>query len=251
MVLRISLIVTIVACLISAYIGHFKVVPRINELQGSLSQTRQELMTIQQREAQARRQAQENKDLADQLQLQLDQTKEQLAEAKKLIDQQRKRADKAEEDLNQTRKELTDTLRELAAWKALGISLDTVRTRLAELGEARQMIAALQNENRILLEKLSHLRNRLSIYEGTQEPKVELPEGLKGQVVAMDPKWEFVVINIGRKHGALPGGELLVSRDGKLVGKIRIIRVEEDQSVANILPDWKQTDVKIGDIVLY
>ena len=43
----------------------------------------------------------------------------------------------------------------------------------------------------------------------------------------------------------------MVSRGGKLVGKVQISSVENDRSVANVLPGWLQADIKVGDEVLY
>jgi hypothetical protein len=43
---------------------------------------------------------------------------------------------------------------------------------------------------------------------------------------------------------------MLVNRDGKLVAKVRLSRVEENQSVANVMSEWKQADVQVGDIVM-
>ena len=44
---------------------------------------------------------------------------------------------------------------------------------------------------------------------------------------------------------------MLVSRDGKLVAKIRVTTVEPGRSVANVLPEWKQAEVMEGDVVLH
>lgn len=251
MIVRVSLIVACVMAVVSIYLTHFRLAPYITGLNQDLQVTRQELAEAQNREAKVRKELQDTQDLANQLQQELQQTKDQLTETQKVAQQQRARADRAEEELNKTRKTLTDTEHELAAWRSLGIPVGTVRARLVELQEAQKTIAALQDENRLLLQRVAELRKRIMAYEGEQEPKVELPEGLKGKVIAVDPKWQFVVLDIGRRQGALPGGELLVARDGRLVAKVRIVRVAEDQSVANVLPEWKQAEVKVGDYVLY
>jgi hypothetical protein len=45
----------------------------------------------------------------------------------------------------------------------------------------------------------------------------------------------------------------MVRRGDKLVGKVKIVTVEANRSVANVLPTWKQGDVAVaaGDQVLY
>ena len=44
--------------------------------------------------------------------------------------------------------------------------------------------------------------------------------------------------------------EALVSRDGKLVAKVKVRAVERDRSIANVLPGWKLTDVYEGDVAV-
>ena len=72
---------------------------------------------------------------------------------------------------------------------------------------------------------------------------------LKGKIVAVDPKWDFVVLNIGGDQGVLQDGEMLVSRDGKLVAKVIVRSVQKDRCIANVVPGWKLGDVIEGDEV--
>ena len=78
---------------------------------------------------------------------------------------------------------------------------------------------------------------------------MKLPADLKGQVVVVDPKWDFVVLDIGDEQGVLQDGEMLVSRNGKLVAKVIVRTVEKDRSIANIVPGWKLGEVFEGDQV--
>ena len=78
-----------------------------------------------------------------------------------------------------------------------------------------------------------------------------MPAGLNGRVVVVDPKYDFVVLNIGEKQGVVENGVLMVSRDSKLVAKVRITSVSPDRSIGNIMPGWKLGDVMEGDLVVY
>jgi len=78
---------------------------------------------------------------------------------------------------------------------------------------------------------------------------IKLRADLKGKVIVVDPKWEFVVLDIGENQGAIQDGELLVSREGKLVAKIIIRNVQKDRSIANIIPGWKLGEMIEGDEV--
>ena len=79
---------------------------------------------------------------------------------------------------------------------------------------------------------------------------VPLPANLKGQVMAVDPKWDFVVVNVGEEQGVVKDGEMLVSRDGKLVAKVIIRSVQRDRCIANMVPGWKLGDIFEGDQVI-
>lgn len=79
----------------------------------------------------------------------------------------------------------------------------------------------------------------------------KLPAGLEGKIVAVDPKYQYVVMNIGGNHGVLMDGEMLLIRDNEILGQVRVTRVEDDFSVANIIQDFKQGEAIEGDSVIY
>jgi type II secretory pathway component PulC len=105
------------------------------------------------------------------------------------------------------------------------------------------------NEEKLVLQRaVSRLQTRLAKYEGTDNV-VKLRADLKGIIIAVDPKWDFVVLNIGEEQGVLEDGELLVNRDGKLVAKIVVRSVQKDRCIANIVPGWQLGEVFEGDEV--
>ncbi|MEY2407983.1 MAG: hypothetical protein QOF48_653 [Verrucomicrobiota bacterium] len=65
----------------------------------------------------------------------------------------------------------------------------------------------------------------------------------------VDPKWDFMVLDVGSKLGLKERGVLLVSRNGTLVAKVRVTNVQPDRCIANIMPGWKLKDVMEGDLV--
>jgi hypothetical protein len=80
---------------------------------------------------------------------------------------------------------------------------------------------------------------------------VPLPAGTKGNVVAVDPKWNFVVLDLCATNKMLEGGVLMVHRNSKLVGKVRISEVLENRSIASLMPGWRLADIEEGDQVIY
>jgi hypothetical protein len=108
---------------------------------------------------------------------------------------------------------------------------------------------ALKGENKLLGRTLNQTKTELDLLTGAID-KVKLPADLKGKVIAVDPKYEFVVLDIGSDDRVLPRGEMLVNRSGKLVARIRILTTEPHRSVANVLSDWKQGEIMEGDVAL-
>ncbi|MBX7208635.1 MAG: hypothetical protein K1X78_10005 [Verrucomicrobiaceae bacterium] len=61
--------------------------------------------------------------------------------------------------------------------------------------------------------------------------------GLTARVVAVNNDWGFVVIDAGKGIGITEETKLLVTRGTKTVGKLNIISVDGNRTVANILTD--------------
>ena len=80
-----------------------------------------------------------------------------------------------------------------------------------------------------------------------------LMNGLRGQVLAVDHNWNFVVLNLGNRNGVNNNAEMIVQRGGSMVGRIKITSVEPSQSVADIVPNSVPAgvDVRPGDTVVF
>lgn len=161
-----------------------------------------------------------------------------------------KRANTATETLKKTTVERDAARNDLAAWNGLGIPLESIRSTLASLKSVTQERDAINAENKVLLATNHKLDEKLKALT-TEDYEVKLPAGLKGNVLVADPKYEFVVLDIGEKQGVLEDGKLLVNRRGKLIAKVRVKSVQSDRCIANVLPGWKQEDIMEGDQVVY
>jgi hypothetical protein len=140
---------------------------------------------------------------------------------------------------------------ELQAYKVAsgGKSPKEVEQLANALRNAQETIDAINAEKVVLARNNVRLKNELRRIIGEDQDFVKLRADLKGEVVKVDPKWDFVVLNIGDDQGALEDGELLVSRSGKLVAKIIIRNVEKGRCVANVVPGWKLGEIFEGDVV--
>ncbi len=196
--------------------------------------------------------------LAKDTQSKLDKTTQQLAATKQERDNAVAAKDVAEkaltgvkDNLKRTQEDLDAAKDKLAAWDALGIPITQAREILNSLKKVQEEEAALQSEKEIIYAKCQKLQSKLDeILSPNHEP--DMPEGLRGKVLAVDPRYDFVVLNIGDKDGAVMNGRLLVNRNGKLVAKLKITEdVQANRCIANVEPGWKLSDVMEGDEVFY
>jgi ABC-type transporter Mla subunit MlaD len=160
-----------------------------------------------------------------------------------------KRAADLSEKLAKTTKDLSDTKDELVAYQASGFTSAQVLSLVKDLKALQDNLAGARDENKVLGSDNEKLRFKLKRYEG-EITTIFLPPNLKGKILNTDPKWDFVVLDIGEDQGVKQDGELLVSRSGKLVAKIIVRSVQKDRCIANVMPDWKLGDVLEGDLVI-
>lgn len=248
---RVALILAALAAAGSLVLSFTVTKPKIETLTGERDSLTTRLDYSETAKTEAEKKAKAATTAAEKSASELATTRKELEESSALASQQRTRADKYFADLNKANADKNSAQEQLARWSALRIQPDQVIALQNDLKTTRETAAALADQERILTRNISNLKDKLSKYEDETQV-VEMP-GLKGNVVAVDTKWDFVVLDVGASKGAKAGGQLLVRRGDKLVGKVRIISVEDGRSIANVLPAWKQGDVAVaaGDAVIY
>lgn len=248
MLLRISLIVAILAALAAGTLNivqvRTKITTLISQRDDFHSQLDQTKITLDKT----------TKDLTK-TKADLSATQQQLADAisarkkaEETATAQQKRADDLTDKLAKTTADLNETHGQLEAYTSIGMTAKEVSLLAKQLRDAQEAIAVANEEKSVLTRTVVRLQNKLNQFIG-QDYVVKLRPDLKGKVIVVDPKWDFVVLNIGEDQGVLQDGELLVSRDGKLVAKVVVRTVERNRSIANIIPGWKIGDVYEGDLV--
>jgi hypothetical protein len=249
MLIRISLILAILAALGAGVLNFVVVKDKIAALTDDRNTQRS------QKEQAQTDLASTQKDLA-RTQSDLKQTQDQLADANSerdkavaTADAQSKRADDLSDKLAKVSQERDDAQNSLAAYTATGIKAEDVGKLSRDLKDAQDAIEVGNEEKVVLVRTITRLTNELAEITGTGDYVVKLPADLKGKILVVDPKWDFVVLNIGEDQGVLQDGELLVSRDGKLVAKVVVRTIEKDRCIANIVPGWKLGEVFEGDEV--
>ena len=166
--------------------------------------------------------------------------------------EQRQRADQHEADAKKFEADLVKASNFVQSWELFqqaNGTQDQIKQKLNTYRDVNNQRAQFLAENGILLSQIEKQGVELARYTGASV-KVALPRTLQGKVTAVDAQFDFVVLDIGESQGAREHGELLVSRGEKLIGKLRILDVKKDHSIANILPDWKQGEIQTGDLVI-
>src|SRR6266480_2675223 len=77
--------------------------------------------------------------------------------------------------------------------------------------------------------------------------------GVRGTVLAYNQAYNFVVLNLGARNGVETNSEMIVLREGTLIGKIRISSVEPATAIGDIMTNSLARGVQVqpGDTVIY
>jgi regulator of replication initiation timing len=250
MLLKISLGLAILLGLATVFISHTQVGGKIATLNEDLTNTRSQLATTQQSEQKLRVEARNLRGQLESTNALLAETTRALTDASAKAQEQQARADRAAAELNTVTAERNTAQQELSQWRLFELSPEQIRNNLTRLRQVERELDTAAADNQALNRRREDLERRLARYEGDIEPDIELPSTAKGQIVAVDPKYDFVILNIGGNQGLVPDAKLLVSRDGKLIGTVKITSVEPNRAIGNVLPEWKQDELMEGDEVI-
>lgn len=257
MLLKISLIVAILAGVATLVITHLQVADRVESLKGTLSTTQTELTTAREDADKSKKDAKAAKEDAEKKGKELIDTQARLEVVTGESKAHETRANKFEADYQKTVGALNESTRSLAAWQALGIPVDQVRNSLVELVRVKDANQAMTSTNDVLTRKLSQAQAELAIYREKKQMSPPLPEGLKGRVLLVprptteEPDdWGFVVLDVGSDQGVAERCEMLASREGKLIAKLRVARVTATRSFADPMPGWTGGELRVGDVVI-
>jgi myosin heavy subunit len=186
----------------------------------------------------------------------LDQANANLQTTKVALDQKTQEAEGLKTQLADTTQQLEKTKSDLASvqdalgkiqqgFKDLGIedigSIEKLRDKIISMGE----------ENKILGQQLTAMRGENQRLEAEVVRLSTTPVGLRGHVSVVESKWGFIVMDVGHDKLVQPNSEFLVYRDSKFVGKVQVVSVAAQNSVAQILPDYLQRPPQPGDLVVH
>ena len=125
----------------------------------------------------------------------------------------------------------------------------------AQLEDARRQLDSAEKEKVFLSEKLQTTQERPTQPQEEKKRRETGPRrpGVRGTVLAVNQAYNFVVLNLGARQGIQPNSEMLVLREGTLIGKIRISSVEPATAIGDIISSSLARGIQVqpGDIVIY
>jgi hypothetical protein len=250
MLLRIFLILAILAGLGTILVSQLQLRPQI---QGIIEERETNHKNWKTQETRANKL---NKDLKDtegrlaKTTKDLEDTQSELTGTKSKLASEQNRANDLQGKLTKATAEAKDAQQKLAAFDVLGVTPDQVRSLKDSEKKIREVNQVLEEEKKLLARKLGQAEEKIALYEGGADVVKVLPRSIRGKVIVVDPKWDFVVLDVGKNQGVEATGMLLVSRDSKLVAKVKVTSVQDDRCVANVVPGWKLGEVFEGDAVM-
>lgn len=250
MLLRVFLILAILAGIGTVAVTQFMVRPHVTTIIEQRNTHERNWQTEQRRANKLDRDLKDTQQKLTSTETELETTKNNLAAQTTRANEQERRGNMLQQNLDTTKQQLTDAQRELAAWGALGIPVDAVKQVIESEKRYRANYEIVQGEKKIILAENKRLQGIIDEIIRPEDRPVEMP-GVKGTIVAVDPKWNFVVLNVGEKAGAKPRGVFMVSRNGKLIGKVKVATVQPERSIANIMPGWQLEEIMEGDQVIF
>lgn len=125
----------------------------------------------------------------------------------------------------------------------------------AALEDTKKQLEAAEQEKAVLGEKVKAAQDQLVAMQEEKKRRDagSNTPGVHGTVLAVNQAYNFVVLGIGERQGVVPNSEMLVLRDGSLIGKIRISSVEPTTSIGDIVTSSlpRGVEVQPGDTVVY
>jgi DNA repair exonuclease SbcCD ATPase subunit len=166
----------------------------------------------------------------------------------------------SEDRVKAKKEEFEQTKRDLASTKAkLQETEEKLSSAITKTAELEKQIASLN-------EAIGKYRKMIGGEDMDKEPpqEAELAKKLIGKVLEVNDKWDFIVIDLGKNNkmhlGAskkeifvpLPEGKkMIVSRGDRPIAEVKIVRVNESCSIADVIPGKKYGSIQPGDKVFF
>lgn len=156
-------------------------------------------------------------------------------------------------DLESTNSKLKLTAEQLQAYQdgLKGKKPDELFQEINDLSEKvkvaegeQKMLAAARDKTEAELKKL---RDQMEMIK----PGGTKSMSLSGRILAVNPTWNFVILDLGKNDQVVEGLTMVVYRGEKMIGKIKTVTVDAQTAVADVLPETPAAAIEVGDQVVY
>ncbi len=155
-------------------------------------------------------------------------------------------------------KKKIDASMEALRGKFPGIELGEVPRVVKELEASQKKLVGEQEDASLVKKRLEEdIAKNLAESSRIAEKNLQSIKRVEGNtfqatIVAVDNDWNFVVIGAGEKSGLTGSSKLLIQRDGRLLGKLLISKLEPNTAVADVEPGSLRNGVALqaGDQVI-
>jgi hypothetical protein len=187
-------------------------------------------------------------------------TKTDLTEAQAKNQELSLTADKLTKDLSTTKTDLESTNSKLTLTaEQLQAYTDELKGKkpaelFTELNDLSEKMKVSESENKILnsaKEKLDLELKKLRTEVEMTKPGSAKSISLSGKIVAVNPTWNFVILDLGKNDQLVEGLTMVIYRGEKMIGKIKTVTVDAQTSVADVLPGTPASALEVGDQVVY
>ncbi len=150
---------------------------------------------------------------------------------------------------NEIKKLIDSTVQDRNSQRAKVIALtDEYNSLQSVFADAKSQEDLLRDENTLLDAKNQIMRQTLAKNGINEDLDDAPPEGLKGMVLAVGRE-NMVEVSLGRDDGVKRNHEFDVHRGAQYLGKIRILQIQDDKSIAEIVPAFRRGPIQQGDKV--
>lgn len=250
MLLRICLILAIVTGLGVIGVSQFMLKPQIEKIVEDRDHNKTEWDKSAKELVNNKKKLKDTSEKLTKTESNLEETKTQLTATAAKFETEQKRANGLQDNVAKLTVDLKSAKDELFRWDSVGVKVEEIKALVASNKKLNGDNDALKEENKFLHSEVKKKDLELTSLKGQDDQAPFVPREIRGKVLVVDPKWNFLVLDVGKNIGVPENGVLLISRNGELVAKVRVMNTEDKRSIANIMPGWKLKEVMEGDVVL-
>lgn len=254
---KILLIVTIVAALLATGLGIYNKLEH-DSTKENLASTQQNLAQTQTTLSQTQTELQESQDNLAEMTTAKEEADKEIASLNSDLTTARNDLDQARQQVQEKDNEIAQLNQEIEAKDKRIADLETAQPEPGDAApgdDTRELLAQKDETIEKLQGELNAMRGQVQELQRERQDRLNqvMRVGLEGRILAVNPSWNFVVLDLGDRNGVVNNAEMLVKRGNQLIGRVRITSVEPSNSIADIVANSvpRGMNIQPGDNVIF